>query len=78
MNDLDELLEKLGYSDADVRPLEVSFAEKIARFITNPIVYSILLTIGSLGLVLELYSPGFGVPGFMGLSALLLFFMDIW
>ena len=74
VNNLDELLEKLGYSEADVRPLEVSFAEKIARFITNPFVYSILLTIGSLGLVMELYSPGFGVPGFMGLSALLLFF----
>jgi membrane-bound serine protease (ClpP class) len=74
VNNLDELLDKLGYSEADVRPLEVSFAEKIARFITNPFVYSILLTIGSLGLVLELYSPGFGVPGFMGLSALLLFF----
>jgi membrane-bound serine protease (ClpP class) len=74
VNNLDELLDRLGYTEADVRPLEVSFAEKIARFITNPIVYSILLTIGSLGLVLELYSPGFGVPGFMGLSALLLFF----
>jgi membrane-bound serine protease (ClpP class) len=74
VNNLDELLDELGYSEADVRPLEVSFAEKIARFITNPFVYSILLTIGSLGLVLELYSPGFGVPGFMGLSALLLFF----
>jgi membrane-bound serine protease (ClpP class) len=73
-NNLDELLDLLGYTEADVRSLEVSFAEKIARFITNPFVYSILLTIGSLGLVLELYSPGFGVPGFMGLSALLLFF----
>jgi membrane-bound serine protease (ClpP class) len=65
---------EVGYAEGDVRPLEVSFAEKVARFITNPFVYSILLTIGSLGLVLELYSPGFGVPGFMGLSALLLFF----
>ncbi|OLS40747.1 nodulation protein NfeD [Bacillus sp. MRMR6] len=74
VNNLDELLAQLGYSEADVRSLEVSFAEKVARFITNPFVYSILLTIGSLGLVLELYSPGFGVPGFMGLSALLLFF----
>ncbi len=48
--------------------------KRVARFITHPVVVPILLTIGSLGLVLELYSPGFGVPGFMGLSALLLFF----
>ncbi|KAA9019553.1 nodulation protein NfeD [Niallia endozanthoxylica] len=74
VNNFDELLVQLGYSEAEIRPLEESFAEKIARFITNPFVYSILLTIGSLGLVMELYSPGFGVPGFMGLSALLLFF----
>ncbi|WP_139187907.1 NfeD family protein [Bacillus tuaregi] len=74
VNNLEELLVQLGYSNAEVRPLELSFAEKLARFITNPVVYSILLTIGSLGLVVELYSPGFGIPGFMGLSALLLFF----
>lgn len=74
VNNFDELLDLLGYSDAEVRPLEVSFAEKIARFITNPIVYSILLTIGSVGIVMELFSPGFGIPGFIGLSALLLFF----
>jgi membrane-bound serine protease (ClpP class) len=74
VNNLDELLELLGYPEADVRTLEVSMAEKIARFITNPFVYSILLTIGLLGLVLELFSPGFGVFGFTGVSSLLLFF----
>lgn len=71
---LSELVNTLGYQDADIRDLNETFAEKLARFITNPIVVSILLTIGSLGLVLELYSPGFGIPGLMGISALLLFF----
>ena len=74
VSSLDQLVQKLGYQDADIRGLNESFAEKLARFITNPIVVSILLTIGSLGLVLELYSPGFGIPGLMGISALLLFF----
>ncbi|MFE8703213.1 nodulation protein NfeD [Cytobacillus sp. FJAT-54145] len=74
VSNLDELLNKLGYEGAEVRSLDESFAEKIARFITHPVVVPILLSIGSLGLVLELYSPGFGIPGFMGLSALLLFF----
>lgn len=69
-----ELLSKLGFENADVRTIDESFAEKLARFITHPVVVPILLSIGSLGLVLELYSPGFGIPGFMGLSALLLFF----
>ncbi len=49
-------------------------AVKIARFLTNPVVVPILLSIGSLGLVAELYSPGFGLPGLTGLTSLLLFF----
>ncbi len=71
---LNELLNYLGYKNALVERVEVTFAEKLARFITDPIVVPILLSIGSLGLVLELYSPGFGIPGIMGASALLLFF----
>lgn len=74
VKNLDELLQTLGYEDAEVVNVEVTFAENVARFLTNPIVVSILLSIGSLGLVLELYSPGFGIPGLMGISALLLFF----
>lgn len=73
-DNMDGLLTTLGYHDANVLTLNETFAEKFARFITNPIVVPILLSIGSLGLVLELYSPGFGIPGFMGISALLLFF----
>lgn len=74
VKNLNELLDKLGYGDAEVRNVNETFAEKLARFITHPIVIPILMTIGSLGLVLELYSPGFGLPGIAGLSALLLFF----
>ncbi|MED3571576.1 nodulation protein NfeD [Cytobacillus praedii] len=74
VNNLEELLDKLDYSHSEIRTVDESFAEKIARFITHPVIIPILLSIGSLGLVLELYSPGFGIPGFMGLSALLLFF----
>ncbi|MCM3761508.1 nodulation protein NfeD [Alkalihalobacillus oceani] len=70
----EELLAHLGLEDAVEREMEITFAEQLARFVTHPIVIPILLSVGSLGLVLELYSPGFGVPGIMGLSALLLFF----
>ncbi|PGT82938.1 hypothetical protein COD11_13905 [Bacillus sp. AFS040349] len=72
--DRDDLLKQLGYNNAVEIVAEESFAEKVARFLTNPVVVPILLSIGSLGLVVELYSPGFGVPGSMGLAALLLFF----
>ncbi|AIC94057.1 NfeD family protein [Shouchella lehensis] len=73
---VDGVINFLGYQSDEVNIVhsEVSIAEQIARFVTNPIVIPILLSIGSLGLIMELYSPGFGVPGFMGISALLLFF----
>lgn len=74
VKNLNELLGKLGYEDAEIRNVNETFAEKLARFITHPVVIPILMTVGSLGLVLELYSPGFGLPGIAGLSALLLFF----
>lgn len=74
VKNLDALLEKLGYKNAEIRNVDESFAEKLARFLTHPVVIPILMTIGSLGLVLELYSPGFGLPGLAGLTSLLLFF----
>lgn len=70
----EELLYELGLSGAKVIEMETTFAENVARFITNPIVVPILLSIASIGLVVELYSPGFGIAGTMGLIALGLFF----
>ena len=52
-----------------------TFAEKIARFITHPVVVPILLSIAGLGLVVELYSPGFGVPGTMAIISLVVIFL---
>ncbi|MGD6967211.1 NfeD family protein [Rossellomorea vietnamensis] len=74
VSNMDELLEAIGLEDAQVVSVEETFAEKLARFITNPVVVPILLSLASLGLVIELYSPGFGVAGSIGLASLLLFF----
>jgi membrane-bound serine protease (ClpP class) len=70
----EELLHELGLAEASVIEMETSFAEEVARFLTNPVVVPILLSVASLGLVVELYTPGFGIAGIMGLVALLLFF----
>ncbi|HLR64504.1 MAG TPA: nodulation protein NfeD [Pseudogracilibacillus sp.] len=71
---LQEVLAAEGLSDAHIEEVELTFAEQAARFLTHPVVIPILLSLATLGLVVELYSPGFGVPGSMGLSALILFF----
>ncbi|MFA1820453.1 nodulation protein NfeD [Virgibacillus oceani] len=69
-----ELLHELGLADAAIIEMETSFAEEVARFLTNPVIIPILLSLGSLGLIVELYSPGFGVPGSIGILSLVLFF----
>lgn len=69
-----ELLEELNLSEATIVEAETSLAEEIARFLTHPVVIPILLSVASIGLIVELYSPGFGVPGILGLVSLLLFF----
>lgn len=46
----------------------------MVEFLTNPIVVTVLLTIAGAAIVYELFSTKFGVSGFIGLFALLLFF----
>ncbi|WP_203246874.1 NfeD family protein [Sporosarcina beigongshangi] len=69
-----ELLQITGYENAEIISTNKTFAESLTSIITHPIVVPILLSIAGLGLVLELYSPGFGVPGTMALISLVLFF----
>lgn len=44
------------------------------EFLTDPIVVTVLLTIAGVGIVVELFSAKFGVAGFIGVLALLIFF----
>ncbi|MCD7033050.1 hypothetical protein LRR81_02330 [Metabacillus sp. GX 13764] len=53
----------------------LSAEQKAARVLTNPFVVGILLTVGIVGLFIELFSPGFGLPGLLGITCLLLFFL---
>ncbi|GGA32503.1 NfeD family protein [Psychrobacillus lasiicapitis] len=71
---LEELLDRTNLSNAKVIESEETFMESVARFVTHPIIVPILLSIASLGLIVELYSPGFGVAGTMGLISIALFF----
>jgi membrane-bound ClpP family serine protease len=43
-------------------------------FLTDPLVITALLTIAGVGIVMELFSPNFGLAGFIGIFALILFF----
>jgi membrane-bound serine protease (ClpP class) len=75
---LEAVLKTLGIADADVRRMAPTWAESVVRFLTNPVVSSLLMTVGILGVIVELRTPGFGAPGVVGIASLGLFFWGHW
>ncbi len=67
-------LDAFGYKNAKVVEISSNWAEDFVRFLNNPIVSSLLIMIGLLGLFTEIKTPGWGLPGTAGLIALALFF----
>ena len=72
---LDALFKKLEIDDVPVKKVGINWAEEIARLLTNPMVAGILLSLGMLGIMVELFTPGIGIPGALGVACLLLFFL---
>jgi membrane-bound serine protease (ClpP class) len=75
---LDAVLASLDLANADVRRATPTWAERLVRFLTHPVVSSLLMTIGILGIIVEIRTPGFGVPGSLGVISLALFFWGHW
>jgi membrane-bound serine protease (ClpP class) len=69
-----EVLAAAGLADAPVIETEPSLAERFVRFITDPVVSSLLITAGVLILIADLFVEGFGIGGLVGLGLLALFF----
>ncbi|MGQ9644120.1 MAG: NfeD family protein [Ignavibacterium sp.] len=71
---LDDVLNYIDLKNAKVIDVRSNWAEDVVRFLNNPIVASILIMIGFFGLLAEIKTPGWGLPGTAGLIALALFF----
>jgi membrane-bound serine protease (ClpP class) len=69
-----EVLAAAGLANAPVIETEPSLAERFVRFITDPVVSSLLITAGVLILIADLFVEGFGIGGVVGLGLLALFF----
>jgi membrane-bound serine protease (ClpP class) len=74
LTNIDQVLEFIGYKNAELVKVSSNWAEDVVRFLNNPIISSILIMIGFFGLLAEIKTPGWGVPGTAGLIALALFF----
>ena len=77
-NTLDKALAELGLAGAEVRRAAPTWAENLVRLLTHPVVSSLLITVGILGIILEIRTPGFGIPGMLGVGSLALFFWGHW
>jgi membrane-bound serine protease (ClpP class) len=75
---LDAALQFVHLTGAEVRRAAQTWAETLVRFLTHPVMSSLLMTLGILGIIVELRTPGFGVPGALGLLSLALFFWGHW
>lgn len=70
-----DALALLGYVAVSTTVLEPSVAEDIAGFLSgSPILAVLLLVVGLVGIIVEMMTPGFGVPGTIGVISLALFF----
>lgn len=70
----DTLLTHLGLSDARVITTDLSFAERTTRFITDPLVAGLLLTLGLLLIVFDFFADGLGIMALAGLAMIGAFF----
>jgi membrane-bound serine protease (ClpP class) len=70
----EDALEVLGLSGARIVETEPNWAEILARVVSEPTFSSLLLSLGFLGILIELYHPGWGLPGSLGVTSLVIFF----
>ena len=70
----DSVQTRLHIRGASIQVLEMGFTEKILNIISDPDVAYILLMLGLVGLLFELFNPGSIFPGIIGFISLVLAF----
>jgi membrane-bound serine protease (ClpP class) len=73
-NDRAAVLVSAGLAGARVVETAPGPAERLVRFLTNPLVASLLISFGLLLLLADLFTSGFGVVGAIGAALLAVFF----
>ncbi|GMK40083.1 hypothetical protein PCCS19_31380 [Paenibacillus sp. CCS19] len=69
-----DTIQWLGLEGRTQIPIEPSWAENVASWLTSPVIVTLLLILGIAGIAIEMLMPGFGVPGIIGIASFILFF----
>ncbi len=72
--DYNQILDYFGFEVSEVEVMEEGLQVKLAKYISNPYISTLLLTLGFVGLVLEILTPGFGLGGTISLMGFGLYF----
>jgi len=71
---LQKMIEAAGFNDFSLNFIAPRSGEHLARFFSSMMISGILLMLGLGGLFIEIKTPGFGIPGIIGIVCLTLFF----
>jgi membrane-bound serine protease (ClpP class) len=71
---IEDALLTLGFPQNQVREVRINWAEQFIRFITHPMVSSLLMAMGFLGLFMAFKTGSWGVMGSLAILALVFFF----
>jgi len=69
---IEEILLDLSIENYDIITLDENWSEDLVRILTDPVVSSLLTTFGTIGIISELYSAGWGIGGTIGIICLTL------
>jgi len=69
---IEEILSNLGIENYNIITLNENWSEDMVRFLTDPTISSLLTTFGTIGIISELYSAGWGIGGTIGVVCLTL------
>jgi membrane-bound serine protease (ClpP class) len=71
---LNELLTSRGFRPADAITYQARFVDRVVEAFTAPVLATLFLVVGLLGLIIEMMLPGFGIAGGIGIVCLGAFF----
>lgn len=73
-NSIDEILKLKNIENAELIYVEEEGYDTILKFLLNPLILSLLMSIGIAGIYIEIKTPGFGVGGVTAIIAFAVFF----
>ncbi|MDY0234633.1 MAG: NfeD family protein [Gudongella sp.] len=73
-SDYNVMLEEFGIAADSIEVIDEGLQVKLSKYVASPYISTILLTLGFVGLVIEILTPGFGLGGTISLMGFGLYF----